>query len=145
MLSQKTYDQIDDSSLKATEDDTFPGSPKSLELTKHKPQESHEYVVEINREETGVSRGTRPRQKQDHISWSAAWLQEVDRQGNRVADWVEQGPGRTYRCRWCDKTRKYGSRGKASLLDHSGTQGHKANAELGQKNCLEVSKLQLVS
>ena len=34
---------------------------------------------------------------------------------------------------------KYGSRGKAALMEHSGTQGHKAFAD-GRKNRLEVTK-----
>ena len=47
--------------------------------------------------------GTRPRQKQDHIGWQAAWLGLVDKQGDRVGEWAEHGLGRTFRCRWCDK------------------------------------------
>ena len=43
--------------------------------------------------------GTRPRPKQDHIGWQAAWLGLVDKQG----EWAEHGLGRTFRCRWCDK------------------------------------------
>ena len=134
MLSKNTNDQIADNSLKAIEDDT---SSQSLDLGEHKPQDGHEYFaikeVEISREQNGVAKGSRPRQKQDHICWSAAWLEEVDRLGDRVGDWGEQGLGRTYRCRWCDKTGKFGSRGKAALLEHSAAQGHKASAER-QKN-----------
>ena len=130
VLSKNTNDQIADNNLKVIEDDT---SPESLELAEHKPPDSQEYFVikevELSKEQNSVAKGSRPRQKQDHICWSAAWLEEVDRQGDRVGDWGEQGLGRTYRCRWCDKTGKYGSRGKAALLEHSAAQGHKARAE----------------
>ena len=38
------------------------------------------------------------RPKQNHINWSATWLNLVDKQGDRVGEWVEQGIGRAFRC-----------------------------------------------
>ena len=47
--------------------------------------------------------GSRQRSHHYHITWSAAWLELVDRQGDRVGEWAEHGLERTFRCRWCDK------------------------------------------
>ena len=46
--------------------------------------------------------GSRQRSHHYHITWSAAWLELVDRQGDRVGDWAKHADLKRFRCQWCN-------------------------------------------
>ena len=198
VLSKKTNNQNVDNSPENIQENTFPGSLKSPELTEHNPDDNNKYFVIKNTEasirppsvastdldndttsseenksdilssdnifedirydctvcgkflkskhdlryhaEIHLSRfvDKRPQALKATRRWQDDWMVEVDRQGDRVGDWAQQADKKSFRCRWCNTTGQFNSRGKHAFIDHSSSGKHERIAA-GRKGKLPIS------
>ena len=140
----------------------FPGTPDSKvcpicekvfesksSLNKHISMHHRSMKEQTQRELENPERGILVKERVGYVDnrsqaqkatrrWKDDWMVEVDKQGDRVGDWVQHVDIKSFRCRWCNTTGQFNSKGKLSLTDHSSSGKHERIAA-GRKGKLPRS------
>ena len=140
----------------------FPGTPDSKvcptcekvfesksSLNKHISMHHRSMKEQTQRELENPERGILVKERVGYVDnrtqaqkatrrWKDDWMLEVDKQGDRVGDWVQQVGIKSFRCRWCNTTGQFNSRGRLALTDHTSSGKHERIAA-GRKGKLPRS------